>query len=106
MNQDLIAKVASLEESGGLLSSAAKNMKTWLEGGFLSETSLTSIGELLDAGIHTIGTRLEYTIYEPSGGVSIRGLKLEVPGTRNEKESAPAVDPALTESLKALGYVE
>ncbi|MDQ8205349.1 phospho-sugar mutase [Pelagicoccus sp. SDUM812003] len=50
MIQELIAKVASLEENGGLLPAAAKNIKTWLEGGFLSETSLASLSELLDAG--------------------------------------------------------
>jgi hypothetical protein len=61
---------------------------------------------LLDAGLHTIGDRFQYTIDEPSGGVSILGFKLQVPGTRNEKERAPAVDPSLTERLKALGYVE
>ncbi len=63
-------------------------------------------GALLDAGVRTIGDRFEYTIDGPSGGVSILGFKLEVQGAGEEQASAPTVDPALTERLMGLGYVE
>lgn len=84
MNQDLIAKVASLEESGGLLSSAAKNMKTWLEGGFLSETSLASIGELLDSGnADELNNRFYREIAFGTGGM--RGRTIGLTATSFEK---------------------
>lgn len=49
MISDLIAKTEALATDGGLLPAAAKNMQTWLSGGFMSENSLGSIAELLDA---------------------------------------------------------
>ncbi|MBC2605285.1 phospho-sugar mutase [Pelagicoccus albus] len=94
MNQDLIAKVASLEESGGLLPSAAKNMKTWLEGGFLSETSLASIAELLDAGAaDELNNRFYREIAFGTGGM--RGRTIGMTATSLEKgEMATTGSPA------------
>ena len=84
MNQDLIAKVALLEQSGGLLSSAAENMRTWLEGGFLSETSLASIGELLDAeNADELNNRFYREIAFGTGGM--RGRTIGLTATRLEK---------------------
>lgn len=84
MNQDLIANVASLEKSGGLLSSAAENMKTWLEGGFLSETSLASIGELLEAGnADELNNRFYREIAFGTGGM--RGRTIGMTATSFEK---------------------
>ncbi|MDQ8185556.1 phospho-sugar mutase [Pelagicoccus sp. SDUM812002] len=84
MNQDLIAKVATLKESGGLLPSAAKNMETWLEGGFLSETSLSSIAELLDAGnADELNNRFYREIAFGTGGM--RGRTIGLTATELEK---------------------
>ncbi len=84
MNQDLIAKVASLEESGGLLPSAAKNMETWLKGGFLSETSLNSISELLEAGnADELNNRFYREIAFGTGGM--RGRTIGLTATTLEK---------------------
>lgn len=84
MNQDLIAKVASLEESGGLLPSAAKNMKTWLEGGFLSETSIASIAELLESGnAEELNNRFYREIAFGTGGM--RGRTIGLAATKLEK---------------------
>ncbi|MBK1876345.1 phospho-sugar mutase [Pelagicoccus mobilis] len=84
MNQDLIAKVTSLEESGGLLSSAAENMKTWLAGGFLSEISVASIGELLDSGnADELNNRFYREIAFGTGGM--RGRTIGLTATTLEK---------------------
>ena len=56
---------------------------------------------LLDAGVQTIGAKLELQISEAQGGVSIAGLKIE-----RVDAGAPQVEPdeALKEHLRALGY--
>lgn len=80
---DIIAKVASLEESG-LLQSAAKNIKTWLEGGFLSETSLASIAELVDGGhVEELNNRFYREIAFGTGGM--RGRTIGILATSQEK---------------------
>lgn len=84
MNQDLISKVASLKESGGLLDSAAANLNTWLEGGFLSETSLASIDELLEAGnADELNNRFYREIAFGTGGM--RGRTIGMTATSLEK---------------------
>lgn len=94
MNQDLIAKVAALEESGGLLSSAAKNLKIWLEGGFLSESSTASIGELLEAGsADELNNRFYREIAFGTGGM--RGRTIGLAATTGEKgDMATSGNPA------------
>ncbi|MDQ8199048.1 phospho-sugar mutase [Pelagicoccus enzymogenes] len=84
MNQDLIAKVASLKESGGLLPSTAKNMETWLKGGFLSKSSLASIGELLESGnADELNNRFYREIAFGTGGM--RGRTIGLTATSQEK---------------------
>lgn len=84
MNQDLIAKVASLEASGGLLPAAAKNLKTWLEGGFLSESSTASIAELLAAkNADELNNRFFREIAFGTGGM--RGRTIGFTATSLEK---------------------
>ena len=56
---------------------------------------------LLDAGVQTLGAKLELQISEARGGVSIAGLKIE-----RLDAHTPQVEPdaALKERLRALGY--
>ena len=49
MNENFNESIAALEEKKGLLLAAAKNLRTWLSGRFLSDTSLASVKELIEA---------------------------------------------------------
>ncbi len=56
----------------------------------------------LDAGVHDIGDELVLRITDPVGGVAISGFNLR---SLESLSAAPAVDPALEERLRALGYL-
>jgi len=48
MNDSLLALTDDLNGSGSLLDEAADNLKVWLNGGFLSDASISSLTELLE----------------------------------------------------------
>jgi arylsulfatase A-like enzyme len=60
---------------------------------------------LLAAGTHELPDHFQVTIDQPDGGVAIAGFALKYLGD-DEQEQVEPVDPALTEQLRALGYVE
>lgn len=88
MNPELNAKVDTLTENGELLESAAANLKTWLSGTFLSESSISSLEELID-GKHAeeLNNRFFQQIAFGTGGM--RGRTIGLLSTANETGSDP-----------------
>jgi hypothetical protein len=64
--------------------------------------AMTGSRARLDAGLHDIGDELALRISDPVGGVAISGFDLR---SLESPSVAPAVDPALEERLRALGYL-
>ena len=89
MNQDLIPHVDSLMKEGGLLESAADNLRKWLHSGFLSEDSLKSLAELIEAkNAEELNNRFYRQIAFGTGGM--RGRTIGTTTTSVEfKESGP-----------------
>jgi len=84
MNDSLVEQVDALEKSGGLLEAAAKNLRTWLSGGFLSEASLGSLEELINAGnAEELNNRFYKNIAFGTGG--LRGRTIGATAARMEK---------------------
>lgn len=97
MNSELIAKVDTLTEKGDLLSSAAANLKTWLSGSFLSESSLSSLKELIEGNQgEELNNRFFQQIAFGTGGM--RGRTIGLLSTAAEKGADPK-----TPSLPGVG---
>ncbi len=94
MNQELSANVASLVHRG-LLPESAKNIATWLSGGFLSEASFSSLRELVDGGhVDELNNRFFREIAFGTGG--LRGRTIGQTATKAELgEMARTGKPAL-----------
>src|SRR5690606_14945528 len=83
MNSTLIAQVDALENDGRLLPASAGNLRAWLSGGFLSQGSLESLKELLDAGAaEELDNRFYREIAFGTGGM--RGRTIGARPTRVE----------------------
>lgn len=84
MNSTLIEKVDALENERRLLPEAARNLRTWLSGGFLTKQSLESLHELLDSGnAEELDNRFYREIAFGTGG--LRGRTIGAAATRAEK---------------------
>jgi len=98
MNQHLTSQVDSLVADGGLLDSAAENLKAWLAGGFLSGDSLRSIAELLEKrAIDELNNRFYRQIAFGTGGM--RGRTIGAVSTAVEVAGDDPVNPGVGSNM-------
>ncbi|MCH6256910.1 phospho-sugar mutase [Puniceicoccaceae bacterium K14] len=88
MNPELIAKVETLAEKGELLEATVANLKTWLSGKFLSESSINSLRELIENNeADELNNRFFQQIAFGTGGM--RGRTIGLLSTKTEKGDDP-----------------
>ncbi len=84
MNDSLVERIDELQNGGGLLESAAANIRSWLSGGFLSPVSLASLSELIDSrNTEELNNRFYKNIAFGTGG--LRGRTIGSTSTTAEK---------------------
>jgi phosphoglucomutase len=84
MNVSLVERIEDLQKGGGLLESAAANIRNWLSGGFLSSESLASLAELVEtSNAEELNNRFYKNIAFGTGG--LRGRTIGATSTTAEK---------------------